>query len=65
MTVTYLHGISGTKYLDTFQGWSELTLCKLWVAPRRSLPPTDNMDLSAWLSTSRIDTNHAVKRATI
>ena len=30
MTVTYLHGISGTLIpLDTFQGWNELALHKL------------------------------------
>ena len=48
-----------TSYLDTFEGWSELTWRKLRVAPRRSSPPTDNMDLPDWLSTSTIDTNHA------
>ena len=63
-SITYLHGVSGTYYFNNFQGWSELTLRKLWVVPRRSSPLTDNMDLSAWLITSRIDTNHAVPRAT-
>ena len=48
----------------TFQGWSELTLRKLRVVPRRSSPPTGNVDLSAWLSTSIINSNHAVPRET-